>query len=189
MPLLETFQEMKKLISYGILAMLIVSCIPLRIAPHIKTDKVMMAKKFKRKLPKQNAFIFEDPKDANEFYHYINTKYELNHQNVEFNVPFEVNGKPFYFSFHEVEIPDKTLNIFPFFVDAVLHNQDMEPMFEDVYMSRTGNWYLVITVTDEGFNDVLAKDCPEKQDVVDYLKALRVEYLNTHNYLEALFKK
>ena len=43
------------------------SWIPLRIAANIKTDKVMVAKKFKRKLPKRHAFIFEDLKDANEF--------------------------------------------------------------------------------------------------------------------------
>jgi len=28
----------------------------------------MVAKKFKRSLPRDYAFIFEDPKDANEFY-------------------------------------------------------------------------------------------------------------------------
>ena len=32
----------------------------------------MLAKKFKRKLPRQNALIFEDPKNANEFRLYLN---------------------------------------------------------------------------------------------------------------------
>lgn len=67
------------------------SCIPLRIAPKIETDKVMVARKFKRKIPKQNAFIFEDTKDANEFYNYVNIKYQLDHNDVEFNVPFVIN--------------------------------------------------------------------------------------------------
>lgn len=169
--------------------LLCASCIPLRIAPSIETDKVMVAKKFKRQLPKQHAFIFEDPKDADEFYNYINTKYELYHQNVEFNVPFEINGKSFYFSFYEVEIPTKTLNLFPVVVDAVLENKELEPMFEDVYTSRKGNWYVVITVADDAFNDALSGSCPDKTQIVNYLKAMRTEYLNTHNYLEVLFKQ
>lgn len=178
-----------KRISISLVFLLYQSCIPLRIAPNIKTDKVMVAKKFKRKLPKQNAFIFKDPKDANEFYHYINTKYELQHHNVEFNVPFEINGTPYYFSFREVEIPTKTLNILPFFLDATLKSQNMEPMFQNVYTSRIGNWYIVITITDEAFNDALSKANPNKAQIIEYLQNMRVEYFNTQNYLEALFKK
>jgi hypothetical protein len=53
------------------------SCIPLSFAPKIKTDKVKLAKRFKRDLPKQHGFIFEDPKEADEFYTFINTKYQL----------------------------------------------------------------------------------------------------------------
>lgn len=165
------------------------SCIPLRIAPTIKTDKVMVAKKFKRTLSNRNAFIFEDPKNANEFYSYINTKYELNHQDVEFNVPFEINGKVFYFSFSEVEIRDKTFNLVPIAADAALQNKNMEPLFQNNYISRTGNWYILIAVNDEALNDVLHENYSERDMVINYLKAMRIEYLNTSNYLEALFKK
>ncbi|GGD18509.1 hypothetical protein GCM10011368_20490 [Hyunsoonleella pacifica] len=149
----------------------------------------MVAKKFKRKLPKQNAFIFEDPKDANEFYNYINTKYELSHQNVENNVRFEVNDKSFYFSFYEVEIPTKTLNLVPIALDVALEKSNITPMFEDIHASRTGNWYIVITVNDEVFNDSLSKECSERLDIISYLQAMRIEYIETQNYLEALFKK
>ncbi len=58
------------------------SCIPLSIAPNIEDYKIKVAKKFKRKLPKDYAFIFEDTKEANEFYNYINLKYELNDKYV-----------------------------------------------------------------------------------------------------------
>jgi hypothetical protein len=165
------------------------SCIPLRIAPNIKSDKVMVAKKFKRKLPKRYAFIFEDPKEANEFYNYVNIKHELNHQDVEWNVPFEVDGELCYFSFYEVEIPDKTLNILPIFIDAALQSNDLEPMFEEAYTSRTGNWYLAITVVDDQGNDCLKENYVKREAILNYLKAMRVEYLNTHNYLEALLKR
>lgn len=166
------------------------SCIPLRIAPKIKTDKVMVAKKFKRKLPKQNAFIFEDPKDANEFYNYVNTKHELHYQDVEFNVPFEVGNELFYFSFYEVEIPNKTLNLLPIITDLALKANDWEPVFnEDTYSSRKGNWYIAITVADDGFNDCLKPNYDEREAILSYLKAMRIEYLNTQNYLEALLKR
>ena len=180
---------MQKLVLLLVLMFLSSSCIPLRIAPNIKTDKVMVAKKFKRKLPKRHAFIFEDPKDANEFYNYVNTKYELNHQDVEWNVPFEVDGKPFYFSFHEVEIPNKTLNILPIFVDLALKSGDSDPIFEDVYMSRKGNWYLAITVADTKMNDCLKENYVKREAIIKYLKTMRIEYLNTYNYLEALLKR
>jgi hypothetical protein len=166
-----------------------VSCIPLRIAPSIKTDKVMVAKKFKRQLPRQHAFIFEDPKDANEFYNYVNTKYELYHQVVESNVPFEIDGEFFYFSFFEVEIPDKTLNLLPIFFDLALDSKDINPWFEDLYTSRTGNWYLAITVADDTMKDCLKQNYIKRDVILKYLKDMRVEYLNTHNYLEALLRK
>ena len=149
----------------------------------------MVAKKFKRKLPKQHAFIFEDPKDANEFYNYVNTKYELNHQDVEWNVPFKIKGETFYFTFYEVEIPNKTLNILPIFIDTALTNKDWEPIFEGNYVTRKGNWYLAITVTDYGFKDCLKPDYIKRGDILKYLRTLRLEYLNSSNYLEALLKK
>jgi len=179
---------MKKVILY-ISILFYCSCVPLRIAPNIKTDKVMVAKKFKRKLPKQHAFIFEDPKDANEFYNYVNTKYQLNNQDVMSNVPFEIDGDLFYFSFHEVEIPNKTLNLLPITIDAALKSKDWDPMFESSYISRKGSWYLVITVDDTDINDCLKDNYIKREAVLSYLKSMRMEYLNTTNYLEALFKK
>ena len=165
------------------------SCIPLRIAPTIKTDKVMVAKKFKRKLTKQYAFIFEDPKDANEFYNYVNTKYELNHNNVEWNVPFVIEVNTFFFSFYETEIPDKALNFLPFLIDAKLEQEVMNPMFKDAYVSRKDNWYLAITVDDAKMKDCLKAEYRKREVILKYLRDLRIEYLNTDNYLEALLRK
>ena len=165
------------------------SCIPIRIAPTIQTDKVMVASKFKRKLPKKHAFIFEDPKDVNEFYSYINIKYELNDQEVGWDIPFEINETVYYFSFYEVDIPDKTLNILPILVDSALEANNNESIFEDSYVSRMGNWFLVITVTDKDNKDCLHPDYIQKEVILEYLRKMRVEYLNTSNYLDALLKK
>ena len=53
--------------------LLFTSCIPLKIAPKIEGEKLIVAKKFKRSLPKKHSYVFEDPKGADEFYNYINT--------------------------------------------------------------------------------------------------------------------
>lgn len=179
--------HMKKLLLLFI-AFILTSCIPLRIAPNIKTDKVVIAKRFMRKLPKNYAFIFEDPKDANEFYNYINTKYQLNHVEVGWDVPFNIDGNEFYFSFYEVEKTTKTINLLPLALDATLEAKDIGPLFEDSYTSRTGKWYLAITVADQDSNDCLKPDYMHRDVILKYFRNLKYEYLNTHNYVEVLLK-
>ncbi len=172
-----------------LLAFLMVSsCIPLRIAPTIKEEKVMLAKKFKRKLPKRYAFIFEDPKDAGEFYNYINTKYGLDHQNVERNAPIMVNNTTFFLSFYETEIPTKTINLIPILIDAGLTKNGIDPVLEDAEFSRIGNWYIALTVSDATMEDALHPGHEAHRKIITYLRKLRIEYLNTTNYYNALFR-
>ncbi|WP_411030149.1 hypothetical protein [Spongiimicrobium sp. 3-5] len=164
------------------------SCIPVRVAPSIKEDKVMVGKKFRRSLPKDYVFIFEDPKDANEFYDFINIKYDLAHQNVERNVPVVINDKNYFLSFYEIEIPTKTVNLVPLMIDAVIASEDGPPLFEDQHSWRIGNWYLGLTVADSNINDCLEPNYKSRKEVLNYLRDLRQEYLDTHNYFEALLK-
>ena len=119
-----------------LLLIFISSCIPLKIAPKIDTDKVKIARKFKRDLPNQYAFIFEDPKDANEFYDFINSKYDLDFNLVDSDVPFFVGDRKFSLTFYEIEKADKTLNLLPIVIDASINDEDIEPLFEGSYVSR-----------------------------------------------------
>ena len=178
---------MKQLLSILLFFILFYSCIPLRISPKIKEDKIMLAKKFKRNLPREYALIFKDPKDADEFYNYINIKYELNHQNVGENVPFIIDNEKLFFSFYETEIPTKTINLIPMMADVIISKGD-DPLFEDAYFTRAGTWYVALTVSDEDMNDCLNPNHKFQKKTVQYLRDLRIEYLNTHNYLEALFR-
>jgi hypothetical protein len=164
------------------------SCIPLRIAPKIMDDKVMVAKKFKRSLPRNYAFIFQDPKNADEFYNFINMKFDLGYQDVEWNVPFSINDETYFLSFYETEIPTKTLNLIPIMVDFKRESNGNTPLFEDAHFSRIGNWYLVITVYNSEMRDCLEPQYESRSSVLKYLRDLRLEYLNTHNYLETLLK-
>ena len=164
------------------------SCIPLRIAPTIKDDKVMLAKKFKRNLPREHAFIFEDPKEADEFYNFINAKYDLGYDLVESNVPFSIEGNQYFLSFYETEIPTKTLNLVPIVIDAKLESNGHDPLLADAEFSRKGKWFLVLTVSDTAMNDCLSPNYKLRDTVVKYLRQLKAEYLNTHNYVEVLLK-
>ncbi len=165
------------------------SCIPLRIAPNIKEDKIKIAKKFKRSLPRHYALIFKDPKNADDFYHFVNAKYHLNDESVEDNVPFEIDGKEFSFSFYEVERVTSTINLLPMFVDAALSTEYcIDPVFEDLYASRKGHWYIVLTARDIKMQDGLHPDYVDRELVIRHLRELRKEYLNTHNYMEFSMK-
>jgi len=74
------------------------SCIPLRIAPTIDDYKIIKGKKFKRSLSKRQMFIFEDAKEAEQFYSFVNIKFQLDHKNVYDDVPFEINGEQYFFA-------------------------------------------------------------------------------------------
>ncbi len=180
---------MRALLYITLFLLLFSSCIPTKIAPDIKGEKVMVAKKFKKQLPKINGFIFEDPKNANEFYKYINTRFQKNNVDVRWNVPFTIDNEKYYLSFYEVERTSNTINLAPMIIDAALENNDIVPILEDSYTSRSGKWYLVLTVDDENFYDCLKENYPKRETVVAYLKQLKKHYLSTNNYDSLLFGK
>lgn len=164
------------------------SCIPIRIAPSISDYKLTTGKRFKRGLPKKTTFVFEDPKEADAFYNYINTKYQLEDYYVDVEVPFKVEDKTYFLSFYEVEIPTKTLNLFTLAVDAALISSDNDTIFDDSYETRTGNWYIAIEVFSASEEDCLHEDSQSRAIVLPYLRSLKEEYLSTHNYNEVVFK-
>lgn len=171
------------------------SCIPLRIAPKIEDYKITKGKKFKRSLPKREMFVFEDEKEANEFYNYIDTKYQLNNENVFDDVPFQIDNEQYFFSFYEVDIPNKSLNLFPLvadvFLNTALGNEDMELYFSENAepVSRKGNWYIAIEVYSDSEKDCLQINSLSREPVLKYLRTLKKEYFSTYNYNETLFRK
>nr|WP_297784314.1 hypothetical protein [uncultured Allomuricauda sp.] len=180
---------MKRILPAFFIIVFLSSCIPLRIAPNIKDYKLTQGKRFKKGLPKKNVFVFEDPKDANEFYDYINTKFQLDNYYVDVQVPFLVQGKSFYFSFYEVEIPTKTINLIPLALDVALNKAtDMDPVFDEAHTSRIGSWYIAIEVFSDTEKDCLAENSISREEVLSYLRELKNEYLATDNYNEVVFK-
>ena len=171
---------MKKLFIL-LFACVITSCISLRKAPTNFTYKIEVAKKFKRQFPKELAYIFEDPKDANEFYKYIDSKFQLNNTDVGLNVPIIIDNKAYFITYHEAEIPDKKLNLLGIAVDATLVANELDPVFDKGYVNRVGHWFLAITVYDENNNNCLKSKYPERKNVLDYLNLLQNEYLNSHS--------
>ncbi len=158
------------------------SCISLRKAPSIATHKIATAKKFQRKFPRETAFIFEDPKDADKFYNFINTKFELNDMDVGFDVPISINKVTYYLTYHEAEIPNKKLNLLGLAVDASLKIKGLDPIFQDGYVEREGHWFLAITIYDSDGKNCLKRSYPARKIVLDYLRLLQNEYLNTSSF-------
>tara|TARA_R110000868_G_scaffold180489_4_gene421116 strand:+ start:290 stop:910 length:621 start_codon:yes stop_codon:yes gene_type:complete len=170
------------------------SCIPLRIAPVINDYKVVKGKKFKRTLPKRQMFIFKDTKDAEQFYYYVNTKFELNHIDVYDNVPFLINGETYFFSFYEVEIPDKGIDMITPIIGVIgnslltFGDERADVFNEEAKMYRQGNYFIAMEVFSDLEKDCLADNSFSKEIVLKYLRELKQEYIATHNYNEVLFK-
>lgn len=177
---------------FGILLLILISCqacIPLSIAPDLHDGKVIKTKKLVRNSHLKYAYGFNDTKDANEFYNFINIKYARNHDQVEGNVPISINNRSYFLSFYETEKSTKTVNLVPIVVDGILDSNDIDPMLTDIHVSRQGNWYIAITVADAGLQDALDPEYRERSQVTTYLKALQEEYLYTQNYNSLLLKK
>ncbi|MGB5817988.1 MAG: hypothetical protein WBG90_00790 [Saonia sp.] len=179
---------MKKVFLFTVSLFLFHSCIPIRIAPSIDDYKVTKGKKFKRGLPKRQMFLFEDPKEAGHFYDYVNTKFHLNDHLVDTDVPFKILEQQCFFSFYEVEIPTKTVNLVPLIIDGLLDRADMSPVLEDAHSSRTGTWYVAIEVYSDVEKDCLSENSLSRTSVLKYLRTMKKEYLSTHNYNEVVFK-
>lgn len=179
---------MRKL-SYILLFSICYSCIPLQIAPNLEEGKVYKPKKFKRSLPKQHAFVFTDPKDADEFYYYLNAKFTLDPEGLGNNIPIMIDNRRYFLSFYETEKSTQTLNLLPLAIDATLVANDSEPILDEIYTSRTGNWYIALTISDIGHQDALNPEYRDVQKITSYVTQLHKEYLTTQNYSALLLKK
>lgn len=164
------------------------SCIPLKIAPDIKEAKIYKGKKFRKQLPKQNVYVFKDPKNANEFYAYINAKYKIDYDDKGGNIPIHIKEKPYFLTFYEVERSTKTINLIPIVADAALEDKGQEAVFQDMYTYRSGSWYIALTVNDKDFKDLLKEDDPSHKAIIEHLDLMRKEYLSTANYMEIYLK-
>ncbi|MCR9226376.1 MAG: hypothetical protein NXH90_03010 [Flavobacteriaceae bacterium] len=158
-------------------------------APKIKKDKLAHGKRFKKGVAKKTVFVFECPKDANEFYDCINTKLQLNDYYVDVQAPFLMDGQIFCFSFYEVEISTKTINLIPLALDVAFNQAAyMDPVFEKAHTWRRGSWYIAMEVFSDSEEDSLLEGSVSREVVLSYLRDLKNEYSATDNYNETVFK-
>ena len=75
------------------------ACIPYKIAPSIKTYKVMKTKRFIKQLPFRYGIVFKDPNDAGEFYQFVNINLADTTEWSAINLPFQLEGTRFIFPF------------------------------------------------------------------------------------------
>lgn len=179
---------MKKL-SYILVLCICYSCIPLQIAPDLTEGKIYKAKRFKRSLPKQHTYVFSDPKEADEFYYFISSKYNLNQEDSENNIAIMIDNRRYYVSFYETEKTTQTINLVPIMLDSALDSGDCEPFLDDLYTSRTGQWYIALTVTDPSLNDALNPEYRNSDKILSYVTKLQEEYLAAQNYKHLMPQK
>lgn len=133
--------------------------------------------------------FFKDPKQAYEFYDYIKIVYQLNNFSVNQDVQFVVNNELFSFSFREAEKTTNFVNLLPVAIDLTLKREGFTPILEPAYQSRTGHWYIIMTVFDDQGNDALHPQHINNKAVIRYLNTLRKNYLTHENYHEVLLNK
>jgi hypothetical protein len=177
-----------KLFIYILISSFFASCIPLQIAPNIVGGRVVKGKKFKKNLPKRYVYVFEDPKETNEFYKYINAKYQINYDDINGNNPISIEGRVYYLTFYEVERNTQTVNLVPIVVDAVLEDKGHSPILKSAEHSRVGKWYIALTVRDVDLKDALDPEYSKTKEVLAYVKQLKDEYLSTKEYIEVYLK-
>lgn len=162
------------------------SCIPLKIAPNMEAGEVVKAKRFVKQLPNQYAYVFDDPKDANEFYNYINAKYQVTYEDG--NLPLTIGERQTFLTFYEVNKETQTVNLIPMMVNVVLEEKGISPILADAEETRFGKWYIALTVTDTQGKDCLNPNHDNYEAVNEFVKALRHEYLITIDYIELYLK-
>ncbi len=75
-------------------------------------------------------------------------------------------------------------------LNAALDNEDPERYVsnESSDMIRRDNWYIAMEVYSDAEKDCLQEESLSRELVLKYLRALKNEYLSTHNYNETVFK-
>lgn len=150
----------------------------------------MEAKRFKRKLPNQYAYIFTDPKDADEFYYYLSAKFPPNQAgDSEDNMPLQINNTDYYISFYETEKKSRIVNLLPALANEAMRNKNIPIELDEPPIVRDGTWYMVLTITDPAFNDALSPNNVDQKKVLAYVKSLHDDYLSTSNYNSLLLQR
>ncbi|MBS9461288.1 hypothetical protein KIM67_02610 [Flagellimonas sp. 389] len=158
-----------------LLILVVCSCTPFQTAPTIDDYQITKGAQLKEGLPEKNLFVFEDPKDANEFYNYINTKFNLENYYVDVEVPFNLDGRNYFLSFYEVEMLDRTVDTFGT-VLGIIAGEELEEEPEEF------KHYIAIEVFSSIENDCLKETYPSRESIVTHLNILKNEYLNGRNW-------
>ena len=162
------------------------ACFPTRTAPRIKTYKLQKASKFSKGLPKDTGFIFKDTKEEGAFYAFIQEKFNLDDEEMEHSIAFDLNGKTFLFNFYERERVQETFLLAPMLALALA---GVEPDEETFIVSGREKWYVVLLVLDENMKDALHKDHPDREQLLAFFDLLRLEYYDQHHPIEAVFRQ
>ncbi len=174
---------MKHLLLFIFCTFLLQSCFPVSIPPNLEKGQLFEGKKFKKQLPHQYAYIFTDPKDANEFYSFLSYRFPPNQDgDSEANVPIVVDDKNYYVSFYETEKKSRVVNLIPGITNEILNSQNIPISLDEPPIVRDGTWYIALVITDETYKDALSPSHVHHKAILEFSQSLQNQYLSTSNY-------
>lgn len=166
--------------------LLLTSCFPTRTAPNISTYKLQQANRFKKGLPKETGFIFEDRKKEGAFFGFLKDKFDLSDDQMNYSIPIEVQGREYLLNFHEMDRTSEVYMLGLAILDAAVSDEEI---LEDYSASGSPKWYVVLMVLDTDLKDALDKEYPHQKGVRAYLDLLRREYYGLYSPEEELFRQ
>lgn len=174
---------MKNILIILVCACCLQSCFPVSVPPNLDKGQLFEGKKFKKQLPSQYAYIFTDPKEANEFYYFLSYRFPPNQDgDSEANVPITVGDQKYYVTFYETEKKSRVVNLIPGLTNEVLDRNNIPISVDEPPLVRGGTWYIALVITDESYQDALSPNHPNQKEVLAFSKSLQNKYLSTSNY-------
>jgi hypothetical protein len=188
----------KQLVLLGVLLLFFSSCIPIKRAPNITDYKVLKGKKLKKSLGKKNFFVFKNEKNMALFSAYINDKFKPKPNTFASNIPVQLEGEIFYFTFINVPITEETADLFsPLLgavaekalgIDDVEHFDEFEDNNQSIPIYTNKEYFVAVKVHHDIEGDCLAENSLFRPIVLNYLRNLKTEFSNHSSYYDALFK-
>ena len=166
--------------------LLCTSCFPTRTAPNISTYKLQQANRFKKGLPKETGFIFEDRKEEGAFFGFLKDKFALTDDEMDYAIPIQIEERNYLLNFHEMDRTSEVFMLGLAILDAAVSDEEI---LDDYSASGSPKWYIVLMVLDTDLKDALDKEYPHQKEVRAYLDLLRREYYGLYSPEEELFRQ
>ena len=164
------------------------SCLPLKIAPKVKTYKVVKTKRIVKGLSFRYGYLFFNPHSAEDFLHYV-SDYIRQDKSFPENQPFLLDDEVYFLSFYVPVKETQTLHLLPILGDELLESRGWPALFYPLYKTEKHKDYVLITVHNAALEDGLDPNFKHRDRLIEALESWRKDYMNLPSSTEAAFQK